>query len=215
VNEPAWLAPWLAWAGERKVVLLAAGGAALVLLVGGLWWANTRPDPSPSHGTAALAVARASADAGAPSALPPSLAAPVVAPAAAPAAAAPAVAGGAALAAAAGAGQGADAGAPSDTVKVVFRTFPPRRALVMWGSKRLGFIDRNAPLVVERPRDSGPLDVVIRADRYLPVHTRAYTFKDTAIDVRITPIEKKDTIYGYKEPLPPDAGAPFPSDMAE
>ena len=83
----------------------------------------------------------------------------------------------------------------------------------MWGSKRLGFIDRGAPLVVERPRDSGPLDVVIRARDYLPVHTRAYTFNDSAIDVRITPVEKKDTIYGYKEPLPPDAGAPLLSDV--
>jgi len=202
VNEPTSFARWLAWADERKAVLLPAGGAVLVLLLGGLWWANTRSNPSPSHGTAALGVARVSADAGAPRAVAPS----VVAPAAVGAAAAPP---------AAPAAQCTDAGTTSNTVKVVFRTFPPRRALVMWGGKRLGFIERGAPLVVERPRDSGPLDVVIRADRYLPVHTRAYTFNDTTIDVRITPIEKKDTIYGYKEPLPPDAGAPFPSEMPE
>jgi hypothetical protein len=202
VNEPTPLVRWLAWVQERKVVLLAAGGAALVLLVGGLWWANARSKPSPSHGTAALAVARVSADAGGPSVVAPSVASP-----AAPAGAAPAPT--------AAPAQASDAGAPKSTVKLVFRTFPPRRALVMWGGKRLGFIDRNAPLVVERPRDSGPLDVVIRADRYLPVHTRAYTFNDSAIDVRITPIEKKDTIYGYKEPLPPDAGAPFPPDLPE
>jgi hypothetical protein len=102
----------------------------------------------------------------------------------------------------------ADAGAPlSPNVKLTFRTFPPRRASVTWGSKRLGFTDRGKPLVVERARDSGPLDVVVRAQGYLPVHARAYTFNDAFIDVKITPIEKKDTLYGYQQPLT-DAGVP-------
>jgi hypothetical protein len=102
----------------------------------------------------------------------------------------------------------ADAGAPlSPNVKVTFRTFPPRRASVMWGNKRLGFTDRGKPLVVERVRDSGPLDVVVRAQGYLPVHARAYTFNDAFVDVKITPVEKKDTIYGYQQPLT-DAGVP-------
>lgn len=102
----------------------------------------------------------------------------------------------------------ADAGAPlSPNVKLTFRTFPPRRASVMWGNKRLGFTDRGKPLVVERARDSGPLDVVVRAQGYLPVHARAYTFNDAFIDVKITPIDKKDTLYGYQQPLT-DAGVP-------
>lgn len=101
-----------------------------------------------------------------------------------------------------------DAGAPlSPNVKLTFRTFPPRRASVTWGNKRLGFTDRGKPLVVERARDSGPLDVVVRAQGYLPVHARAYTFNDAFIDVKITPIEKKDTLYGYQQPLA-DAGVP-------
>jgi hypothetical protein len=109
-----------------------------------------------------------------------------------------------------------DAGPPpSPNVKLVIRTFPARRGVVMWGAKRLGFVDRNMPLVVERPRDSGPLDLVVRVTNYLPVHTRAYTFSDANIDVKITPLDKKDTIYGYKEPLPPDAGVPFPAEPAD
>jgi hypothetical protein len=103
----------------------------------------------------------------------------------------------------------ADAGAPlSPNVKLTFRTFPPRRATVTWGNKRLGIIDRGRPLVIERVRDSGPLDVVVRSPGYLPVHARAYTFDDATIDVKITPVEKKDTIYGYQQPLG-DAGAPL------
>jgi hypothetical protein len=144
MNEPAPLARWLALASERKVWLLA-GGAALVLLIAGLWWANARSKPPASLSTAALTVAHVSADAGVPSVV-------------TPGAAEPAPGGGAEPVPAAVVGAGADAGTLAPTVKVVFRTFPPRRALVMWGSKRLGFIDRGAPLVVERPRDSGPLD---------------------------------------------------------
>jgi hypothetical protein len=103
----------------------------------------------------------------------------------------------------------ADAGPPlSPNVKLTFRTFPPRRATVTWGSKRLGIIDRGKPLVIERARDSGPLDVVVRSPGFLPVHARAYTFDDATVDVKITPVEKKDTIYGYQQPLG-DAGAPL------
>ena len=109
-----------------------------------------------------------------------------------------------------------DAGAPpSPNVKLVVRTFPAKKGVVLWGSKRLGFVDRNMPLVIERPRDSGPLDLVIRVTDYVPVHTRAYTFSDANIDVKITPLDKKDTIYGYKEPLPPDAGVPFPGEPTD
>jgi hypothetical protein len=108
-------------------------------------------------------------------------------------------------------GATADAGPPlSPNVKITFRTVPTRRASVMWGAKRLGFIDRK-PLVIERARDSGPLDVVVRAEGFLPVHARAYTFDDATIDVKITPVDKKDTLYGYQQPLT-DAGAPPPTE---
>lgn len=101
-----------------------------------------------------------------------------------------------------------DAGPPlSPNVKLTFSTYPPRRASVSWGAKRLGFIDRGRPLVVERPRDSGPLDVIIRAQGYLPVHARAYTFNDATVEVRITPVEKKETLYGFQQPVT-DAGVP-------
>jgi hypothetical protein len=107
---------------------------------------------------------------------------------------------------------GPDAGAPpppiSPTVKVVFQTVPQEKAVVMWGRRLLGVINRipKRSLIIERPRDSGPLDVVVRSKGYLPVRTRAYTFTDSKVFVKLTPIEEKRTLFGYREELP-DAGA--------
>ncbi len=106
----------------------------------------------------------------------------------------------------------ADAPARSGTnVRIVFKVVPPNRATVTWGKKKLGFIKPRAPLVVERPRDSGPLDVVVRAEGCVPVHTRAYTFTDTTVAVKVTPVDKKNTIFGYKEAPPPDADGGVPA----
>ncbi len=103
-----------------------------------------------------------------------------------------------------------------DNVRITLQTVPPRRALVKWGKKTLGVIPVPKPLIVVRPRDSGPMDLVIRVTGYLPVHTRAYTFSDNRLAVRLTPVEEKYKLFGYREELPPegeaDAGAaPDPS----
>jgi hypothetical protein len=105
---------------------------------------------------------------------------------------------------------------PSAKVKIVFKVVPPTNATVTWGKKRLGLIKPRAPLIIERPRDSGPLDVVVRADGCLPVHTRAYTFTDSTVAVKVTPPDKKNTLFGFREAPPdedggaggPDAGMP-------
>ncbi len=106
-----------------------------------------------------------------------------------------------------------NAPAKSDTVHITIQTVPPRKAQVKWGRKRLGTIPVPRPLVVERPRDSGPMDLVIRASGFLPVHTRAYTFSDSRVAVKLTPPAEKNTLFGYREePAPnPDAGAPAAS----
>lgn len=111
----------------------------------------------------------------------------------------------------------ADTHALPATVRIVFQTSPAERAEVRWGGRRLGIINAGGgPLLVERPRDSGPLDVVVRAAGYLPVRTRAYTFTDSRVTVKLTRIEDKHALLGYRAPLPdgaasapaPDAGAP-------
>ncbi len=101
----------------------------------------------------------------------------------------------------------------ADTVHILIQTVPPRKAQVRWGRKVLGTIPAPKPLVIARPRDSGPLDIVIRAAGYLPVHTRAYTFSDSRVSVKLTPPAEKSKLFGYKqEPASsPDGGVPADS----
>lgn len=92
---------------------------------------------------------------------------------------------------------------PPATVKVAIRSTP--RAAVQWGRKSLG----TTPVVVERPRESGPMDLVLRARGYLAFHTRAFTFKNDSLTVEMIPIEKKETLLGARKAPPPapDGGA--------
>jgi hypothetical protein len=101
------------------------------------------------------------------------------------------------------------AAATSETVRIVFTIIPKtKKAMVFWGKKRLGIIAPQSPLIVTRPRDSGPLDVVVKSDGYVTVQTRAYTFADSKISVKLTKLEEKNTLLGYREELPPDGGVP-------
>ena len=115
--------------------------------------------------------------------------------------------------AAAGAGAPAPAAkARSANVRIVFTVLPSsKKATVQWGKKRLGVIGPQAPLIVQRPRDSGPLDVVVRAEGCLPVQTRAYTFEDSKVSVKVTPNDQKNTLLGYREELPETDGGVPPS----
>ncbi|HVV52010.1 MAG TPA: hypothetical protein VHO06_20240, partial [Polyangia bacterium] len=99
--------------------------------------------------------------------------------------------------------------APSPNVKIVFTIIPStKKAMVFWGTKRLGIIAPHAPLVVTRPRDSGPLDVLVKSDGFVTVQTRAYTFADNKVAVKLTKLDEMNTLLGYREELPPDGGAP-------
>ena len=95
-------------------------------------------------------------------------------------------------------------------MRIVFTVLPStKKATVFWGKKKLGAIAPHAPLIVQRPRDSGPLDVVVRADGCVPVQTRAYTFEDSKVAVKVTPNDEKNTLLGYREEIPAgDGGMP-------
>jgi hypothetical protein len=116
----------------------------------------------------------------------------------------------AAPAAAASAAPAASA-AQSANVKITIITVPSQKGVsVMWGKKRLGVIAPHQPLILQRPRDSGPLDLLIKCDGFVTVQTRAYTFADSKLAVKLTPLDQKNTLLGYREEVPatPDAGAP-------
>jgi hypothetical protein len=124
----------------------------------------------------------------------------------------------AAPAAAPGALASADGGAPAaprETVKLIFQTVPPMKAEVRWGKKVLGIIKGpRKPFILERPRDSGPLDITIKAEGQIPVHTRAYTFTDSRVMVKVTPTAEKSKIFGYRQEVPDggvDGGGPIPN----
>jgi hypothetical protein len=90
------------------------------------------------------------------------------------------------------------------SAQIVFNTVPATDALVSWGKKKLGRIAPRQPLTVTRPRDSGPLDVIVTAEGFFPVHTRAHTFSDNKVTVKLTPLDQQATLLGYRVPL--DAG---------
>jgi hypothetical protein len=135
-----------------------------------------------------------------------SMAAPAPAPGPAVTADAPTAEGAAPVAPAAN----APAQPPSTEARITFVTIPGTNATVKWGKKLLGRITPKQALVVVRPRDSGPLDVVVSAPGYLPVTTRAHTFADSKVTVKLTTPENKNTLLGYRAPL--DAGVPLGED---
>lgn len=90
------------------------------------------------------------------------------------------------------------------TVKLTFTTAPRVSARVYYGKKELG----TTPFSVDWPRDSGPVDVVVRAHGYLPVNTRAYTFRDDDVSVKLTRMAEAHELLGYRKPVeaPPEEG---------
>ena len=106
----------------------------------------------------------------------------------------------------------------SEHVKLELKTTPKVRASVRYGRKRLGY----TPLKTKLKRDSGPVDIVIKAEGYITLNTRIFTNADTKLTVKLTKEEDANTLYGYKEKIPPDAGvlppdagvAPVPSGTA-
>ncbi len=101
---------------------------------------------------------------------------------------------------------GASAEAPPEPATVTVRfTSNVRGAKVFWGKKVLC----ETPCAITRPRDSGPLDVVVRAGGYLPLHTRAFTFDDYTLSARLTPTGARHTLFGHKhDPAATETAAP-------
>jgi hypothetical protein len=92
----------------------------------------------------------------------------------------------------------------SETVKLKLVISPAVRATVHWGRKRLAETRPGEMTVdLERPRGSGPIDLVVRADGYLPHHVRLFTDRNDRLSVRLTRPEEARGLLGYKPPATP------------
>ena len=87
----------------------------------------------------------------------------------------------------------------SDTVKIKVIVDARRQAHVVWGRKDFGI----APLEIERPRNSGPLDLVVVSPGYLPLHARAFTDRDDVLTLRLYSAAEAPQLLGYR----PEAAA--------
>jgi hypothetical protein len=90
--------------------------------------------------------------------------------------------------------------------RITFTTIPMTNAKIVWGKTTLGMVTPKQALTVVRPRDTGPLDVMVYAPGYLPVQVRAHTFEDAQVIVKLTTPENMSTLWGYRAPI--DAGMP-------
>jgi len=95
----------------------------------------------------------------------------------------------------------------SKTVKVTVSVEPALKTVrITWGRKNLG----GPKIEIERPRNSGPLDLTIKAPNFLPYHTRLHTERDDKVRVRLYTEGTAVGLLGYRAPKSeaPDAGAP-------
>lgn len=99
---------------------------------------------------------------------------------------------------------------PRDVPMVTVKLFvtPPKLAHVYWGVKDLGL----APLELQRPRGSGPMDLMLRAPGFLTHHTRVFTDRDDTLSIRLSPENEASSTFGYQAPAekPAPAGKPKP-----
>jgi len=93
-------------------------------------------------------------------------------------------------------GEAPESNPTSETVTIKLVADPQRKARVFWGRKDLGL----APLELQRPRGSGPMDLLVVAPGALPLHTRVYTDRDDKLGLRLFAESEAPSMLGYHEP---------------
>mgnify|MGYP003706185551 CR=1 FL=1 len=86
-----------------------------------------------------------------------------------------------------------DAGHP--TVELNLKTSPRVRASVYHGKELLG----KTPLRLVWPKDTGALDLKLKAGGYLTVNTRLYTYRNDRATVKMFKIDEAHKLFGYKK----------------
>ena len=87
----------------------------------------------------------------------------------------------------------------SETVTLTLSISPPVKAVVMWGSKQVTRISPDHLTVeLQRPRNTGPLDLEIRAEGFLPHHTRLYSDRNDKVTVRLVRPADASSLLGFR-----------------
>ena len=87
------------------------------------------------------------------------------------------------------------------TVNLAIYTEPRVYARVYHGKEFLG----DTPLKLVWAKDTGPLDVVLKAKGYLQINTRLYTYRNDKITVKMRKLEEANQLFGYKKKVKPKA----------
>ncbi len=86
----------------------------------------------------------------------------------------------------------------SESVTLKLAVTPPVKAVVLYGAKQLAHLEPGKmDAEITRPRGSGPVDVEVKADGYLPYHTRLYADRNDKLNVRLYRAEEAPNIFGY------------------
>ena len=92
-----------------------------------------------------------------------------------------------------------EANPSSENVTLTLSVSPPVTALVMWGTKQVARVVPGARTVqVQRPRNMGPLDLDIRAEGFLPYHTRLYSDRNDKVSVRLVRPGEAPSLLGFR-----------------
>jgi hypothetical protein len=87
----------------------------------------------------------------------------------------------------------------SETVTLKLNVTPQAKALVTWGAKQIARLSPgNMDTEISRPRGSGPVDLEIKAEGFMPYHTRLYAGRNDKVYVRLYRVEEAPGLLGYK-----------------
>jgi hypothetical protein len=87
----------------------------------------------------------------------------------------------------------------SETVTLKLSVTPQVKAVVTWGAKQVARLSPGSmDAEISRPRGSGPVDLEIKAEGFMPSHTRLYADRNDKIGVRLYRVEEAPGIFGYK-----------------
>lgn len=87
----------------------------------------------------------------------------------------------------------------SESVTLKLSVTPAVKATVLWGARQMAQLEPGKmDAEIKRPRGSGPLDLEIKAEGYLPHHTRLYADRNDKVGVRLHRVEDAPNLFGYR-----------------